>query len=180
MNLIPEGRYNARAREWGLGKTQTGKVQFAVEFEILDGVYAGQRRTWYGLFVKGEKDGKPYDLGKRTLESLRYCGWTGDNIAEVRELPNTVGITIQHDTYQGQTRDRVGFVNRLGGLALKNELGTSEAAAFAAKVTGMAMSISKDLAKPGETPIPQDNAPEPGSFDGPPPGEYGADPTEGW
>lgn len=79
-NLIPPGYYRAVAvpvqTDDGetyvqFGETKDGNPQVAVTFAILDGSQQGRRSTWFGYFTE--------KTTKRTIESLRYCGFKGDD-----------------------------------------------------------------------------------------------------
>jgi hypothetical protein len=167
MTLIPEGKYNAKAQRAEFGETNAGKPQVAVQFTITDGPFAGQSVVWYGGFGQAENKstGEPIDISKRTLESLRYCGWEGCDVSDLSGVErNVVQVVLKHDTYQGQTKCKVSFVNRLGGPLMKTKLEGAKLAAFAAKIKGKAMSIPKDLSAPGVTPLPN------GAGDHEPPG----------
>jgi hypothetical protein len=129
-----------RAIEWDLGYSESGKEQVAVAFQLEEGVDAGQRITWRGYFTEKTTE--------RTLQSLRYCGWDGINLADLTGLDkNLVQLVIENEEYNGKTYSKVAWVNQLGGLALKNRMDDKARAAFAAKMKGAALAVPKDLAK---------------------------------
>lgn len=140
--MIPAGRYVGIARDANLGFTDRGKEQVAVEFEILEGPHTGERRTWYGYFTEATQ--------QRTLEALRFCGWDNDDIFEL--LPsvtrNKVQLTIEHDEYQDKVRDKIAWVNRLGGLAIKNPMSDQQKRQFSARMKMAAKGVPKNLADP--------------------------------
>ena len=124
--------YTARAVEAELGFASTGTEQVAILFEVAE---TGQQLTWYGYFTEKSE--------ARTIESLRHAGWLGDDLADL----STVGsqecqIVIDDETYQGQTREKVIFVNALGsgggggGIALKTVMTPEEKRAFATRMKG--------------------------------------------
>lgn len=87
-NLIPENIYKFRATtNWSLSETTKGTPYVRLEFEILEGT------------SKGRKLQKDFYLSdktwERTIESLRCCGWQGDDVS------NLTGV---------ETRDVVGKV----------------------------------------------------------------------
>lgn len=119
--------FRARAASWGLGESSTGKEQVAVEFRISTENADVQSLTWYGYFTEATAD--------RTLESLRYCGWTGDDLLNLEGLDaNEVDLVIEDEEYNGQVRPKVQWVNKPGGLALTSPLTGDRAKAFAASM----------------------------------------------
>jgi len=126
------GTHRARAREWALGHSSNGNEQVAVLFEITQGECAGKSITWFGSFSDAAVD--------RTLDSLRHCGWNGDNFVELAGLDtNEVEIVVQAEEYQGKVRDRVRWVNRPSRLALREQMDPTKTSAFAAKMRAKAI-----------------------------------------
>ena len=123
--MIAPGTYAARAVSAGLGETRAGKPQIAVEFDTgVDG-----RITWFGYFTDKSQE--------RTLQSLRYCGWDGSDLTDMSGIDsNDVELVIEHETYEGKTRARVQWVNKIGGIGLKSKMAPDKAAAFAAQTKG--------------------------------------------
>ena len=138
--LLPPGDYRAVAVDGVLGETSTGKEQIVVTFEIVQPEeYAGRRINWYGYFTE-----KPAD---RTLESLRYCGWTGNDLSvfefSSQVNPHSQGfgsqevfIVVEHEPdQQGVMRARVRWVNATtGGSGVKQKLDAGKAKALAARM----------------------------------------------
>lgn len=117
--------YRARAAVWGLGESGTGKEQVAVEFKVLTEGAAEQSLTWYGYFTDGAIE--------KTIESLRNCGWQGDDLSQLDGLgANEVDIVVEDETYEGKTTARVQWVNKVGALAIKTPLTPDRAKSFAA------------------------------------------------
>jgi hypothetical protein len=119
--LTEQGTYTARAVEHAFGRTSGGKDQVAVRFEITqDGPAKGRRLTWYGYFTDKTKD--------RTFESLEAAGWSGEALADMSGLGSCeCAIVVAHEEDQeGMLRERVRWVNRIGGLALKEELSQAD------------------------------------------------------
>lgn len=124
---MENGTYRARATSWVLGETSTGKEQVAVEFSLTDPELQGERIAWYGFFTE-----KTFE---RTIESLRACGWTGDNLEDLSGLDaNEVDLVIEQETYEGKTTPRVRWVNRPGAIGVKTALAPEKAKTFAAKM----------------------------------------------
>lgn len=120
--------YRAKAKTWGLGESGTGKEQVAVEFDVLTEGAAEKNLVWYGYFTDATLE--------RTIESLRYMGWKGDDPSD--GLPgldaNEVDIVVEDEEYEGKTYAKVQWVNRPGGLALKAPLSEEKAKAFGASM----------------------------------------------
>lgn len=110
---VPQGKYIARAKAWGFGVAGTGTEQIGVSFEITEGDYAGKRVGWYGFFNSEEN-------AKRAMRSMRTCGWDGQGpVTEADGLDtNDVEIVVEEDSYQGETKSKVAWVNAIG-VALK-------------------------------------------------------------
>lgn len=91
------------------GESSTGKPQLVVNFEILEGPSEGKRIAWFGYFTE--------KTTQRTVESLRLCGFKGDDLAGavVQKLDQEVQIVVAHEEYEGKTTAKVRWVNRAGG-----------------------------------------------------------------
>jgi len=145
MSLLEPGIYRARAVTGELGYTNKGDEQIAVSFEILD--QAGFRITWYGSFsteITGQAKKSPVE---RTFETLRVCGWSGDDVSDLTGLEqNEVEVVIEINEWEGKESNRVKWVNALGGgLALKNVMPPDAKKAFAARMKGQAIASRKKL-----------------------------------
>lgn len=118
--------------------------QIVGRFEMLDGEDAGKLETWFGslsddLTTKGDKSFYEF-----TIESLRACGWTGDELAEIPALAeaghlvNEVILVREHKIDgQGKTRSSVKYVNRLGAVKVDlkdNAMTAQEIADFSRKM----------------------------------------------
>lgn len=119
---IPPGFYNAVAvpvdtddgKVWAqFGEAKNGTPQVLLHFKILDGEYQGYQLPWFGYFKK--------DSMERTLKSLRYAGFRGDDLTDLPEQPLDlkVSITVEHQEFDGKTYARVAWVNRPGGAGVK-------------------------------------------------------------
>lgn len=157
--MIAEGRYVARAVRGELtamGSAQTPLV--LASFRTSD----GEDVEWQGWLTDKAVD--------RTLEALRVCGWTGD---DVRELPgldaNEVEIEVQHEEFKGRIYARVRWVNALGSGSRGAGAGLSAETA-AAIATGLRGKAVLSRQKAGERPAPKprpapQSTPAPGPFD---------------
>lgn len=146
-NLIPEGNYRARVKSADFGFTSKGTEQVQVVFDILDPDYDGQTVIWWGYF--SEK------TAERTMQSLRYCGWKGDDVTNLTGInDNEVEIVVEHNEYNGKTNARVAWVNRIGsgGMSIKTPMPEDKRKAFAKKMKALAVKTAKEKA---EKPAPQ-------------------------
>jgi hypothetical protein len=122
-DLIPEGTYEALAypvetEEFGLtyvqfGEAKTGTPQVVVNTEICEGEQAGKRLAYIGYFTD--------DTARRTVESLRYFGFKGNDLATAvtQKLDQKVQIVVEHEDYEGKRSAKIRWVNRAGGGALR-------------------------------------------------------------
>lgn len=97
-----------RYARWGW--TNDGdKRRVLMSFELLEGEFAGRRLFWNGYFTK--------KAGERTTESLRYCGWKGNDLADIQtqELNQVVTLLVEHDEHEGKVTAKIAFVNKPGG-----------------------------------------------------------------
>jgi hypothetical protein len=130
MSWPVPGSFRARAQSATLGYAGTGTAQVAVRFEITDSEYAGKTATWFGSFTERSWD--------RTVESLRHCGWQGDDISDLTGIDqNEVELVMEEEEHNGAWRTRPRWVNALGGgVGLKEAMTQDQLRAFAAKMKG--------------------------------------------
>lgn len=146
MSNIANGTYRAKPVDAKLGMTAGGKEQVGVLFEVTqDGAEKGKRITWYGYFTEKTEE--------RTLESLRHCGWTGDDITQLASVKNEVNIVIEAEPDQKDPktmRAKVKWVNSGGatGVAMKTELAAGKAASLAERIKAR---VALQNAKKGES-----------------------------
>lgn len=139
--MLAKGKYRARAIEWSqvTEHEKTGNEEIRVLFGVPDeeGEETGRTITWRGYFTEG--------TAERTVESLRYMGWTGDDITNVQGLDaNEVQIVVEHEEYQGKTQVRVAWVNRLQGVYAGQPMSAEKKMAFSQRMKGLVMAT-----KPG-------------------------------
>jgi len=117
-NLIQVGKHKARAMKdsYEAGIDDSGKDYAYLGFEITDGPDKGRAIGRYFYLTEAAT---PY-----SIESLRCTGATfpGGDITD----PDGIGdvecqIVIEHDEYQGKTRAKIKYVNKLGGGGIKPE-----------------------------------------------------------
>lgn len=146
---IPDGRYRARGIEAALGKTSTGKEQVAVLFQLMDAEGNPTNTiTWHGYFTE--------KAWERTVESLRNCGWEGDDISDLSGVDrNEVSLVIEAEEYQGAWTSKVKWVNAPGsGLALKDQLQPHEAQSFAQQMRGKILALNQSKPQQGQRRAP--------------------------
>lgn len=131
-NLPPPGTYNAAAIErtddqgltahvrWSL--TKGDKKQVSATFKLLDAP-GNPTVTWYGSFSSTVMGTTGKTVAQRTVESLRYMGFKGNDFLELesQKIDQIVSITIEHEVSEkdGKTYLKVGWVNQLGGGVIK-------------------------------------------------------------
>lgn len=79
--------------------TRTGKRQLEVEFEIVEGEFAGAH---VGDFFGAEGKARPF-----LAENLRLCGWDGSKNLFPSCGTKIVEINIFEEEYQGQMNQRI-------------------------------------------------------------------------
>jgi hypothetical protein len=116
MERVPDGQYKGRPKaiendaggtsyaQLGLSKN-SGTKQVVIMFEITKGPCKGEVLPWFGYFTMDSK--------ARTVESLRLCGFTGQNILDVetQKLDGEVVLVVENQEYDGKIRSRVAWVN---------------------------------------------------------------------
>jgi hypothetical protein len=127
-----------------------------VNFEILGGEHQGRILPWWGSFNSKIPDGSRAKQSpmQRTLQSLRYCGWAGDDVMDVlnQELGNEVSIQVEHHEYEGTVYARVAWVNRPGGggVVMANQMNKDSLRRFSASLKSVARSIPAVAGKKAE------------------------------
>jgi hypothetical protein len=156
-DLIAQGRHRALVRasfdavQFGITKGVNAKEQVVVLFDFTDQKDPdyGKSISWFGYFSDKTID--------RTLESLRYCGWQGDEIAELPDiaaaggLNEEVELVVEHEFYQrpgepGEWQEKVRWVNRPGGsgaIKLERPLEGRELASFSARMKSRARMVNR-------------------------------------
>jgi hypothetical protein len=139
--LLPATTYTAQAVDGYLSYTKDGKEQIVVKFAIVGGQYDGQTVTWTGYFTD-----KTFD---RTIQSLRYCGWRGEDIDDLTGIDaHEVEIVVDHNTYDGKTFARVSWVNQIGGKA---RMPADDARAFAESIKGRIARMTPSEPEPDDS-----------------------------
>jgi hypothetical protein len=108
--MISAGSYRAQAVDGHLSYTSKNNEQVVVKLAIVGGPQDGQQITWYGFFTDACFD--------RTVQSLRHCGWKGDDVSALAGLDaNEVEIVVEHSEYKGKVTPTVRWINQAGGGA---------------------------------------------------------------
>ncbi len=141
--MLPQikAKYQAKAVSCGFGTAESsGNTQIGITFEIVNHPeFAGETITWLGHFTD--------KTSERTIESLQYMGWRGDDLSELDNLgpeqcaallPSAVQIVCEPDTYKDKTTLKVQWVNQIGGgsFAFKAPVTGKDLKAFAAQMRG--------------------------------------------
>lgn len=174
--MTGDRRYKrAKAIEWALGHTSQNKEQIAVCFQLLDATEGPDRITWYGYFTE--------KTWERTIESLRHCGWEGDDLSDLSGLDtNEVDLVIEpEENDRGEWYDKVRWVNSRGGLALKDRMDEGEVKAFAQRMRGNILAMKKGggqrsrTQRSGNSRSRSEGAPPAGHPDDPGPSDFDED-----
>jgi hypothetical protein len=169
MADVQPGYYNAvavpvdveKTKVWAqFGTSKKGTRQVVLHFEIIDGPEAGRRLPWIGFFTN--------DSWQRTMESLRFAGWSGDDLSALPSMPldQVVSITVESDEYDGKTRSRITWVNQPGAggvLKLAEPMSPDVLRQFAAQMKSKAALIplkpgAKRTVETPKTSEPENNA----------------------
>lgn len=151
MSNLTNGTYRARAIEAHLGESSRGTPQIVLVFRVEGGAADGDHITAYLYFSDA--------AAKRSMESLRACGWQGTDIEDL----STVGsrdceIVLAYEEYEGRERLKVQWINEIGRVATVAEMKPDARRAFAAKMRALAVTVP---AKAGSTPPAERQAPPP-------------------
>lgn len=131
------GTHKAKVIDFEFGLAN-GKEQVALMFQIVGGEFDGKSIPWFGYFTE--------KTAERTMDSLRYCGWSTDSLADLTGVTdNEVEIVVADEEYQGKVRSKVQWVNRASKLNLKDKMDANALAAFAARMRGMAVASKQKL-----------------------------------
>jgi hypothetical protein len=124
----------SKAQEWALGESDNGKPYVGVSFKITDPSDKQEKFVgWKGFFTEATTE--------RTIESLRYMGFEGDDVSNLVGLnKNEVELVIEDEEYEDQqtgevkTATKVAWVNQPRGPMVKTKLEGEKAKSFAAQM----------------------------------------------
>lgn len=135
---------------------QTPGIQ--IMFRVTEGEYADETVRFDGWFTE--------KTAERIIESLNYCGWTGDDLAQFSDGglhgldTNDVELVIEMEDYHGTDEKYLGkqfpkvqWINRLGGrgLNVKSAMTPDAAAAFGEKFRGLVLKARAKAPQPDGT-----------------------------
>ncbi len=130
------GTFRAKAVSGALGFDGKNNAQVVVSFRFLEGPNLGVVGTWYGSF-SGKAEA-------RTLESLRFCGWAGDDLSNLVGIDaNEVLLVVGEDTFNGKTSTRIEWVNEVGAVRMKAAMTPEQAKEFAKRMMGQVLASKK-------------------------------------
>jgi hypothetical protein len=153
-----DGKFRAKARDVMVGESGVKHTPYVgVLFEVLDeGENKGERIEWKGWL--GDKS------AERTIESLRHCGWQGDDIGSFATGKmdgldtNEVELVVEMKPYEGTNESHKGklfpevrWVNKLGGsrgLRKEEGLDAVKAAQLGERFRGLALAVKPAASPP--------------------------------
>lgn len=122
-DLIAKGLYKAKVIGYALVETAKGLPSPAIKFELIVGE-AKEHLTWYGSLNEGT-------ARNITGKALLVCGFSGTDISKMAEGPSSgvldmakevlLDVDIETDT-NGKKRNRVQWINELGGAAFQKAM----------------------------------------------------------
>lgn len=105
-NYIDPGKYLARAREGCISRTSTGIDYVNIVFDLETGTGMKMSLEWAGWF--GDDPVK----NKRTIECLRICGWTGNDLSDLTGITdNQVLLVVEDKERGGRCYSTIRFIN---------------------------------------------------------------------
>lgn len=147
-------------KSYGLGKTQSGKVQLAITFDTQDGEHPTV--TGYLFFTDAAME-----ITERALAALGWPpsqkAWAIDDLVQSDELIGAkASLTCAWETFEGKERFKVKFINEVGGAGLKERLTDEEARSFVAQLRqklGVTGGAKRTASKPKPVTVPDDEIP---------------------
>lgn len=111
--MIPNGKYQVRAVDGALVTKKSGAIGVDAIVEIAEGEHAGARLRWYGHLVGS--DGNNSEYAQRVIESLRYLGWSTDDLSDLSGLGSSIAIAVVENVTnaEGKTFAEVKWINAL-------------------------------------------------------------------
>ena len=162
-NELQTGTFRVRAipGSQAFGQSSNGNEQVAVAIEFIDGPNHGRRAVWYGSFTEKTED--------RTLEALRYLGWSNDDLFNMEGLGDVEAEAVleEEEGQDGKFRVRVKWINRVRGPAFKTPLNDGQLKAFSQRMKGKAIATRQRVEQSGYKPPPS-SARNGGGYEPPP------------
>jgi hypothetical protein len=153
MSAITNGTYKAKATgQVVLGtSSQKGTPFIEFYFAIIGGEHEGKTVRWTSYF--SEK------TSERTIQSLQYCGWQGEDLAEFADGglhgldTNEVAVVVELEEYddrqtgEKKTAAKVQWVNKaVGYLNTANAMNQEAALSFSEKMRGLVIAMKEKSA----------------------------------
>jgi hypothetical protein len=137
--IMRDGTFRARLTSKDYSEAKTGTVQLVLGFEVVqEGDQKGN--TIVGFFPCTENS-MAY-----TVEKMRALGWKGVDLDDISTLGSEdADIVVKAETYGGETRFKVAFVNR-PGATLAAPLDDDKRKAFAQKMRSMIVGMDPSQA----------------------------------
>jgi hypothetical protein len=148
-NLLPEGTYRAQPASWWWDESTNGNYYLHLVFPVDHEGHSHEVNARL-FFTDAAAD--------RAIESLRYLGWTDDDLSRITEnagfTPALVSIVVEHETNdKGHTFARVKWINRLGGgSGPRNAPPAASLYAFANNLRGKVAAVTQGLQGNGKLP----------------------------
>jgi len=144
MSEIKPGKYQARLKDYWIGKTSAGlpQAELVFEFEADDEL---RELMWFGSF---KEKARPH-----TIKALLYCGFHGNDLTTLAdgrdggalELGKEVVITIAKEIDdRGNPRLRINWINPIGGAAFRDKVNRGELGGSLASLKGDVAAIRKE------------------------------------
>lgn len=168
--MLPQVKAKYTARACGapsFAQAASKNWQVAVPFEVSHGEHTGETITWIGV-MHDTTDRNGVSGHERVIQSLQYAGWQGDDISELAELDDATAMSMLSEevelvcdveTYDGKTRLKVQWVNKVGAgrFTFKEAATKSDLKSFAAqmKSTIRGMRAGGSKSSNGSKPAPQ-------------------------
>ncbi len=149
QEILPEGKYEARAVEWEFGAAGTGTEYIAIRFEIVSPASKeGRRVKWRGFLTEA--------AAEFTFKVMQYCGWDGRSLqgeSLERLGDNVVQITVKHESSEdGQkTWAAVQWVNPCTPL-VKDALRQDQIGSLEQRLKGRMLQVQQEV---GDRPRPK-------------------------
>jgi hypothetical protein len=130
-DLIPTGTYRAKLIGYEMGFSGTGSEQIGVLFRLPDEPHQGRELVWYGSFTEAA-----FPITHRALVAM---GWRGTNVRTLKDDLSVDGgalvyLVVEVEEFGGKERNRIIFVNRMGGIPMRGKMSAPQRQAFAASV----------------------------------------------
>jgi hypothetical protein len=133
--MLNAGTHNAKMINYGIKTTQSGKPQIACQFQVIENEEV-HTLTWFGSF----NEGKAQEITIKTLISVMDLFCEPSEIESALDRIATQGtdsgllntdkdyaLVVEHDSYEGNTRAKIRWVNNIGASSAFEKLAQGEA-----------------------------------------------------